>query len=185
MTDTWHSVKWSEPVQVLSVLKKKDLSEAEGHTVEGYYRMLVEAKRYFDAIDYMSQALPRYHAVVWAARTLNDLAGDGPRPQALKSALLWVQDPSESRRRAAYDAAEAADDCSAEEMLALAVFFSGGSIAPDGQPPLAPPRQVAGTFSAAAIKIGVTESKDAGANFDMALKHAEALAMQRSEGGAQ
>ena len=182
MTNTWLSVKWSEPAQVLKLVGK-DPGDSAGHGVEGYYRMLVEARRYGEAVDYMAQALPRYQAVVWAGRALNDLADpNAPRPPTLKAVLLWMQDPTDVRRRAAFDAAAGKDVGDAEKMAAFSVFFSGGSIAPDGQPPVAPPREVAGRFAAAAVKAGVFEGgKDFDIRFLQALKHAEVLAGERAE----
>ena len=183
MNDTWRSVKWSEPGQVLKLVGA-DPGDSKGLSVEGYYRMLVDAKRYAEAVDYMAQALPRYDAVVWAARTLNDLADpDKPRPPALKAVLLWVQDPTDARRRAAFEAASGADVGDAEKLAAFSVYFSGGSIAPDGQPPVTPAREISGRFAAGAVKIGVFGGKDFASGFELALKHAETLALQGAESG--
>jgi hypothetical protein len=183
MTNTWLSVKWSEPAQVLKLVGK-DPGDSAGHTVDGYYRMLVEARRYNEAVDYIAQALPRYQAVVWAGRTLNDLADpDAPRPPALKAVLLWMQDPTDARRRAAFEAANQEGVGDAEKLAAFSVFFSGGSISPEGQPPVAAPPAVAGRFAAAAVKVGVHDGADFEGRYKLALRHGEALAGERVEAG--
>ncbi len=83
-------------------------------------------------------ALPRYETVGWAARVVRDLGAGGERPRAdadaLKATLLWVQDPTEPRRRGAFDAAQLADMSCAERLAALAAFLSGGSMAPRQRP---------------------------------------------------
>ncbi|HYD44696.1 MAG TPA: hypothetical protein VEA79_05465 [Phenylobacterium sp.] len=156
----WQRVKWTEAGQVI------DLPEADPQAreaPEAYFERLRQAGRLTDAAFFLGRALPRHETVAWAARTVRDLPDPEAKRQdadALKAALLWVQDPSEPRRRAAYDAANAATNHSAEQMAALAAFFSGGSMAPEGCDPVQAPMDAAGTFAAGAVVIAAARTGD-------------------------
>lgn len=155
----WTRVKWTEAGQVA------DLSEADkaGLAPEAYFDSLRAAGRLTDAAMFLGLALPRHETVAWAARAVRDLPNpEGRREdaEALKAALLWVQDPSETRRRAAFDAGQAASDQSAEQMAAFAAFFSGGSMAPEGYEPIQPPMDSAGTFAGGAVVIAAVRTGD-------------------------
>lgn len=107
------------------------------------------------AIDYIGHALPRMEAIWWAARLIDGEARRHPPPprdrQALDHALRWLGEPDDDNRRASYEAAEAAGERSAERMLAMAAFFSGGSIAPPDLPPVLPAPETACRFVVGAV----------------------------------
>src|SRR5580704_5703340 len=135
MTD-WTRVKWSEAGQVIELLDWAAPTEEVGRTSpERYFQDLRKASRVEDATFFLGMALPRQETVGWAARSVRDLTEGRERPRAdvdaLKAALLWVQDPSEPRRRAALEGAQLAHHACAERLTAMAVFLSGGSLAPD------------------------------------------------------
>ncbi|MCC7268608.1 MAG: hypothetical protein IT546_14895 [Caulobacteraceae bacterium] len=155
----WARVKWTEAGQVV------DLAEATAaQSPEVYFAGLRQAGELTDAAFFLGRALPRHETVAWAARAVRDLPGGETLPrgdvEALRAALLWVQDPSEPRRRAAYEAAMTASDKSAEQMAALAAFFSGGSMAPDGHDPVQAPMDAAGTFAAGAVVLAAVRTGD-------------------------
>jgi hypothetical protein len=187
----WARVKWSEARQIISTLGWDE--EAAGDVSappKVYFDRLVDAGRFPEAATFLGQALPRLEAVAWAARAVQDLrendpkAPGGPEAQALKSALLWVQDPSEPRRRAAYDAAEAADGQSAEHLAALAAFFSGGSIAPADAPPLPAPREAAGRFASGAVMVAAARTGDMNGALQRCLETGQAIAERGLSGAA-
>lgn len=156
----WRRVKWTEAGQVTDLSESE---EAAREAPEAYFASLRDAGRLSDATFFLGRALPRHETVAWAARTVRDLSNPQTKRQdadALKAALLWVQDPSEPRRRAAYDAAMAATDKSAEQMAALAAFFSGGSMAPEGCEPVQAPMEAAGAFAAGAVMIAAARTGD-------------------------
>src|ERR1700722_18670772 len=110
----WSRVKWSEAAQVIDLLDWAPPTEEVGRTPpELYFQELRRSKRVEDATFFLGMALPRHETVAWAARSVRDIGEGRERPRAdsdaLKAALLWVQDPSEPRRRAAFDAAQLAD----------------------------------------------------------------------------
>ena len=164
MTGDWNRVKWTEAGQVTAVLgwPQGPADPAPRQAPRQYFEALTAAGRGEDAVEFLAQALPRWEAVAWAARSVRDIGGMDAEADAdaLKAALLWVQDPSESRRRAASDAAEAAEPDSPARMAALAAFYSGGSIAPPDGEMLPAPRDAAGRLAAGAILLAAARSED-------------------------
>lgn len=179
----WTRVKWTEAQQVTEQLDwpAEDAASAQP---EAYFESLRAAGRLQDAASFLAQALPRHEAVAWAARSVRDLgAGDkAGEADALKAALLWVQDPSESRRRAAWNASEQAPDDSPERFAALAAFFSGGSIAPEDCAPVPAPRDTAARFAAAAVLLAAVRSGDQVAGLGRALDAGDSLAASGVQG---
>ncbi|HEY0302001.1 MAG TPA: hypothetical protein VGC36_11730, partial [Rhizomicrobium sp.] len=141
----WPRVKWSEAGQITRLLGWADAGAAPP---AAHFAELKNGARYAEAVKFLALALPRLETVAWAARAVRDTAPGSapgtPEATALKTALLWLQDPVETRRRAAFDAAQAADSASAEAMAAMAAFYSGGSIAPIDCEPLPAPPDAAG-----------------------------------------
>ncbi len=172
----WRRVKWSEARQVLNVLGAREaLAEAEADGLPAtYFQHLRDTGRDLEAVKFLGQALPRLEAVGWAARVVRDLLPetlerDRPETKALRAALLWLGDPTESRRRAAYEAAEASDPASPEALAALAAFFSGGSIAPEDATPLPAPRDAAGRFASGAVMLAAARRSDMAESLKKAL----------------
>jgi hypothetical protein len=178
----WQAVKWSEAGQILALLKAKETPEAARKSPEVYCAELVRDGRLDEAVKFLALALPRLEAVAWAARTVRDIdtghGADTPEGDALKGVLLWLQDPIESRRRNAYDAAQACDPASAEAMAAMAAFYSGGSIAPPDCEPLPAPHDTAGRFAAVAILIAAAQCEDSDAVLAKALGDGARLAKE-------
>jgi len=130
-----------------------DLGADARASPQKYFEKLRAEGRLKDAVFFLAQALPRYDTVAWAARAVRDLRVEikagGPDADALKATLLWVQDPSDARRRAAFEAAGKAKSVSAEKMVALAAYFSGGSLTPAETQPVQAKVDAAGRFAAA------------------------------------
>ena len=181
---TWLRVKWSEANQVLDLLAVPQDRRAPAAIASPaeYFALLRGETRRQEAAEFLAQALPRLEAVAWAARTVRDAtaggAGGHSATRALRVSLLWVQDPSENRRRAAFEAAQACRYEGAEAFAAMAVFFSGGSIAPASAPAVPPPKGVSGRFSALAVKLAALRADDRDAALDRALDAGAALAQR-------
>jgi len=149
----WKQVKWTEAGQVAAILGWP-ASEHDADAPETFFDRLLREGRDDDAALFLGQALPRFEVVAWAAEAVGQLSPAQVSAQdadALKATLLWLQDPSETRRRAAFDAASRASAAGPQKMCAMAAFFSGGSMAPDAVQPLPPPKDTAGTFAAGAV----------------------------------
>src|ERR1700722_7971492 len=96
----WTRVKWREAAQVIELLAWAPPAAAAGRAPpQSYFEDLRKASRPEDAVFFLGLALPRHETVVWAARSVRDISEGRDRSRAdadaLKAALLWVQDPSE------------------------------------------------------------------------------------------
>ena len=96
-----------------------------------------------DAVRFLAHALPKREAIWWAClcarQAYSGGAADAKILAALQASEKWVVEPNDANRRAAYTAAQAADFGNPAGATALAVFFSGGSIAPPNVPEVKPP----------------------------------------------
>jgi len=158
----WNRVRWTEARQITDMLDWTPAPEGEPDSSlapQAFYEALIKSGRLVQAAQFLGLALPRWEAVAWAARAVRDQRADAQRKpaevEALKRALLWVQDPSEARRRAAFDAAEAAPTTSPERLAALAAYFSGGPVTPNDCEPIQAPHHAAGKLAAGAVLAAV------------------------------
>jgi hypothetical protein len=174
----WTKVKWTEAAQIAEQLDWPDDARAGSGVPPGaYFAQLRAQGRDREAAQYLGQALGRFEAVVWATRVVRENASGGETPDAaLTAAIQWIRNPSEANRRAAFDAADKARRENPARLAALAAFFSGGSISPDGQPPVPAPRDTAGRMAAGAVLMSAVQSKDRAAALDAALDQGDAIA---------
>lgn len=119
---------------------------------------LVEATRL------MAHALPKREAVWWGCMCAGHTAPTG-LPEAdqkcRRAAEDWVRQQSEASRYAAWTLAQASGCQTPEAWTAIAAFWSGGSMAPEGQPAVPPQPHftgvaVAGVIGLAAVRGDVT-----------------------------
>lgn len=179
--DRWKNVRWTEAGQLAPALGLKRLPpEVAQLSPADYVARLRGENRQSDAVQALAAALSRFDAVAWAVRAVRDLAVQARRDEeqdaALKAALLWLQDSSEPRRRAARAAADALKDGGAEYMAAMAVFYSGGSITAEAMEPVPAPKETAGRFAAAAVMMAASRCADMRAALERALDWGERMA---------
>ncbi len=109
---------------------------------------LVEATRL------VAHALPRREAVWWACMCASHTApSDLPENDRLarETAEDWVRQQTDKLRREAMSKAEAGDFATPEAWAAVAAFWSGDSMAPEGQAPVPPAPHLCGTAVAGAV----------------------------------
>jgi hypothetical protein len=176
----WKQVKWTEAGQIAAILGWPK-SDHDADPPEMVFDRLIEEGREDDAALFLGQALPRFEAVAWAARTVQELAltPSAQDAEALNATLLWLQDPNDGRRRAALVIADRSRGASPQRQCALAVFFSGGSIAPVDAEPILPPKDTVGAFAAGAVLTAATESGRHTESLRSALALGDALASGR------
>jgi hypothetical protein len=134
----------------------------------------------------LAHALPKREAVGWAARCAR-LSGGPKSPEqqtALEAVERWRLEPSEELRRAALAAAEKAQLNNPAGCAALAVFFTGGSLAPPDVPVVPPgegltARAVAGAVLMAAV---VSEPEKAEEKYQRFLEQGIAAANGQDQG---
>jgi hypothetical protein len=180
----WSRVSWTEAGQVTRMLRWKETVDREALPPAEYFDGLKSQGRLADAVSFLAQALRRFDAVSWAIRFVRDCE-PGVDPEsaegaALKAALLWLQDPSDERRRTAFAAARAAKG--AESLAAMAVFFSGGSLAPAQCEPLPAPPETAGRLAAAAVRLACVRAANPESALLTALAAGEKFARDSNNG---
>jgi hypothetical protein len=165
MTENWKMVRWSEARQITDILEWEDGPSAEV-VPKTYFEELIAAEEMEKAAAFLSQSLGRLELVGWAVNSVRDMRASSPkRPKpsqmaALRAASMWLQDGNEDTRRQAEAAAAEAPNGSAEALLAMAVFYSGGSIAPEDVDTVPAPREAVGRFALGAILTAVAEHPD-------------------------
>ena len=180
----WNRVKWTEAAQVWAAMELGDgVPPPAGVSPRDYWAERRAAGDLEWASAFVAHALPRFEAVAWAARFLDERANGLPPldRQALDHALRWLGEPTEAHRIAAGDAGDAAGPRSAERLLAAAAFMSGGSIAPPDLPPVLPAPELCGRLAAAAVAIAAHRDADRAGAFERALDLGDAVA----NGGAE
>ncbi len=107
-----------------------------GLTPRQYFGVLLDRKKYPDAIRFQVHVLPRRNALWWGCLCVQRVAqpDSGPKQAAaLQAAVRWVLDPNEMNRRSAEVTGKAAGMNTLAGGLAMCVFWGEGSIVPAGQ----------------------------------------------------
>jgi hypothetical protein len=121
---------------------------AEVPTAAEALARLEAAGRMSDALRLVAHALPKREAVWWACVCARAVSVPDLPPvdvAALEAAEAWVRNAGEDGlRRAAWAAAQKTAFRSPEAWTAVAAFWSGGSMAPEGQPVVPPADHLVG-----------------------------------------
>jgi uncharacterized protein DUF6931 len=111
---------------------------------------LVEATRL------VAHTLPKREAVWWACMCVAHTApADLPAADraAREAAEDWVRQQTDRSRRLAWEHAQASGCVSPEAWAAVAAFWSGGSMSPEGQPDVPPAPHLCGQAAAGAVAL--------------------------------
>jgi hypothetical protein len=147
----WPRTIWSEAGQVNRLNGRSPMGD-ETAPPAAYFRWLCAQGHDREAALFLAQALSRHEAVAWAARLIDQTPPPTAEARsALEAVQAWLADPGETHRRAAGERAMACTPPEAEALCALALFHTGGSIAPPDLPPTPPPRGATGRFAGAAV----------------------------------
>jgi hypothetical protein len=109
-----------------------------------------------EAMRLVAHALPKREAVWWACMCVSHTAPpDLPSIDraAREAAEEWVRQQTDKTRRVAFDHAQAGGCRSPEAWAAIAAFWSGDSMSPEGQPAVPPAPHLAGTAAAGAAAL--------------------------------
>jgi hypothetical protein len=126
-----------------------------------------------------AHALPKREAVWWGcmcARAVPDPALLPVDAEALAAAEAWVRKPGDDAlRRAAMEAAQRTAFRTPEAWAAVGAFWSGGSMAPPGQPVVPPPDHLTGVAISggvvlAAVRLRPERAQDRLARFLVAAR---------------
>ncbi len=156
----WTIVLWSAARQIAQEAElPKKLWPDEEVAPQAYFQTLREDENPIPALSYAATALPKLEAIEWALTSLPKLDEDGPdfaRRRLLRDAAFrWVGEPDEDNRRAMYELAENSESEWPETLIGLAIFFSGGSIAPDDVAPVSANANVCSSMLSGALSIAI------------------------------
>lgn len=156
----WTIVLWSAARQIAQEAElPKKLWPDEDAAPQAFFHSLREDEDPVPALAYAATALPKLEAIEWALTSLPKLDDSDPdfaRRRLLRDAAFrWVGDPDDENRRAMYELAEKSDSEWPETLIGLAIFFSGGSIAPEDGAPVAADANVCGSLLSGALSIAI------------------------------
>jgi hypothetical protein len=162
-------LKKVEKAMAAEAARELELGEAarscmrDGVSTEEYLRMLIARGELADAVRVLAMALAKRESIWWACRCVRRGVAT-PKPTeaaALATAEAWVREPTEEHRRAAYTAAQAAPIATPAGCASLAVFFSGGSLAPPDVAAVPPGESLTGKTVAGAVLLAGVVSEPA------------------------
>lgn len=161
----WARVPWTEAGQIVALLGSKtdDAEPGAAEDPKTYFDKLVGSDALVDAATFIGVALPRLEAVQWAARVLSPATALESKPyrKRLSDGIRrWLDNPDETRRRELWSIVAERDTPSPEWLLASAIFFSGGSIAPEDVAHVQPPPEVCGKLAASAVIAAAHETDE-------------------------
>lgn len=131
----WPRVKWTRASQLSALLEPTpELAAVQDLPPAAAFAHLRVANPRA-AISFMAQGLPRIEAMRWAIACLSILPPpvSDSHANARLAVGAWLRDPSDKLRRLAFEAGAAVGWATTEGAACLAVFLSGGSMAPAEQ----------------------------------------------------
>lgn len=151
----WPRVKWTRAAQVAPLLGENHplLPAVAALPPSAAFAVLRDGDA-GGAVRFVAHCLPRIDAARWLADCIADAADNVPPPRAVaaKAVRRWVAHPSDEARRLAHEAGALAGWQTVEGAACLAIFFSGGSLAPAAQEqPVHPPAGLFGETVAGAV----------------------------------
>lgn len=178
--EPWSLSTWTDAGLLTASIDAENVPlEAHGVAPAQWFATLREHGKVFEATMFLAHALPRYECVVWATRTIIESQVLDRADPLVTAALRWIDDPSDRLRRAAGEAAAGSGRARAGELLCQAVFYSGGSIAPDDLAPVNAPAQTCALMAAGAVLSGAYDQQNPAAVLERAFEIGEALARQQ------
>jgi hypothetical protein len=148
----------------------------EGLAPADYLALLEGRGHYPDGVRFLASALPKREALWWVCQCLRQ-SGGGPG-EVLEAVERYVRQPTDTHRRAAMAAGEAAGLDTPAGCAALAAFASAGSLAPADLPPVPPADHLTAVGVANAVVIAAVSPRpqDAPAKFARFLALGRAVA---------
>lgn len=159
----WTVVFWSNARQIAEEAKLPPaLRPAADIAPDAWFRSLRAAGEVTAAVAYVAAALPKLEAIEWGLASLPPLEREAPdfaaRMLLRDSAKRWLHEPDDENRRAIERLTQTADQDWPETLIGLAIFFSGGSIAPEDSQPVPAEPGLPGQLVAGAVQIIIARS---------------------------
>jgi len=132
------------------------------HTSRQFLELLVGKELFPDATRFLAFALPKREAVGWGCLCVRHSLGTEDAAQISKTQVAaerWVSNPDEKNRQAAQAAIAEDGPENPSDLLALAAFYSGGSVVAPNLEPVPPPDHVTPQLVAGAVMIVAVQTK--------------------------
>jgi hypothetical protein len=129
----------------------------EDSTPAAYLDSLEKHALFQDAVQFLAHKLAVDSGIKWACTCVRELqAPEQQKDEPLEAAEQWIKTPGDKTRWAAKEAADEAKTTGPGNLAAMAVFLSGGSLAPEPAPATMPPpysaqKMIAGTVLVAVV----------------------------------
>jgi hypothetical protein len=176
----WSLSTWTDAALLAASINPEAVPDgAAGVSPAQWFATLRSQGKILEATTFLAHALPRYECVIWATRSLIEGQVLDRSDPFVTAALRWIDDPSDRLRRAAGELADISGRARAGELLCQAVFYSGGSIAPDDLAAVNAPAQTCALMAAAAVLSGAYDQKMPAAVLERAFDIGDALARQQ------
>ena len=130
-------------------------------TPQKFASLLAEHGQLRDAVRFTAAWLPKRDAVLWGSQCVRNFMGENILAEdaaAVQIVDRWSVTPTEDLRRDAEQIAEQIDGRTPAGWLAMAVFWSGGSLAPPECDPVPPPEHLTATGVAAALLLAAAQA---------------------------
>ncbi|MBU7578991.1 MAG: hypothetical protein KAF27_00765 [Porphyrobacter sp.] len=159
----WTVVFWSSARQIAQEAKlPRDLWPEADIAPAAFFAQLRAAGEDTAAAAYLACALPKLETIEWGLASLPPLGREDPEyaPRMLlrDAAQRWLHEPDDENRRAIERLLEGADQSWPEALIGLAIFFSGGSIAPEDSPPVPADPRLPGQLVAGAVQTVIAQN---------------------------
>jgi len=132
--------------------------------VEDMLAKLEQAGFLIEATRLMAHALPKREAVWWSCMCAGHTAPpELPEADQMcrRGAEEWVRQQNEKARYACWELAQASGFGTPEAWTAMAAFWSGGSMSPEGQPVVPPQPHFTGNAAAGVIALAAVRGNPA------------------------
>jgi hypothetical protein len=158
----WTVVFWSSARQIAEEAQlPKAQWPSEDVAPHAFFRTLRAQGEPMAALSYVGAALPKLEVIEWGLASLPPLDQADPdfaaRMLLRDTAQRWLHEPDDENRRAVERLAEQADRAWPETIIGLAIFFSGGSIAPEDSPPISADPRLPGQLVSGAMLSAVAQ----------------------------
>lgn len=173
---SWTLSIWTDAAQLAASVNPRAVPpEAAGVSPPAWFASLRDAGAAGDAACFIAHAMPRYECVMWALRSLIEIRAVDRADPHVVAALRWIDNPSDSLRRAAGELANGIDDDTPGALLCQAIFLAGGSLSGEDLPPVQPPPDVCAKLAVAALLTGIEKTDDPDASLAASLALGEAI----------
>ena len=135
---------------------------------QAFLALLAEGRHFSEAVRFLAFSLPPREGVWWACVTARASELTPAEAACLERVIAWTYEPDDAKRRACMEAAEGLKFEGAAAYAALAAFWSGGSMAPEGMPEAPPDPSLCAIGVGASVLLAVVagEPKSADRRFE-------------------